>query len=263
MFISLSGFSQPVVDGYMKAKGNMDLAGSLTYESFSKYYASLNQKVDLSRTSIAISLYDAIGLYDWLDFQVNVPYIYTAAAFSNFQDLSAYFKASIFDVQGENQKNFRIMMTLGTSFPLTDYETEGLNAIGQQATAFDGRIVIQYEMSNNMFVMIQGGYTYREDPVPSSYPFAFKLGWAKPKYYFDIWYDQQYAIGGNDYADFTQDMNISFRTFGVSYGKAGVSFYKPFSKNTGFSATASYILWGRNVGQTLGVSVGLIRRFHL
>ena len=112
--------------------------------------------------------------------------------------------------------------------------------------------------------MMETGYTYRLEPVPSSYPFAVKVGWAKEKQYIEIWYDQQFAIGGNDYHNNKfEGASYSFRTFGVSYGKLGVTYYKPFkNKHSGMSAGLSYVIWGRNIGQAIIASVGYVHRFN-
>jgi hypothetical protein len=208
-----------------------------------------------------------MGLTNWLDAQVGIPYISTKPDFSGLQDFSTYLKAAIWNKYYQNGSNFRFMLSAGTSFPLTDYNTENLFSIGQQAHALDGRIIMQYTASNGFFAMVQGGYTHREDPVPSSYPAAIKIGWARDTYYVDLWYDHQMAIGGNDYLDYrderraTGSTDITFRSLGVSYGKAGITYYRPFGKSMGVALGASYVLWGRNVGQAFAFSASFIKRF--
>jgi len=259
--------SQPVVDGYMKGKGNIDVVPGLSVENYSNFFGRLNELTTIKRTSISLSLYSAMGITEWLDAQVSVPYVFVNEDFNGMQDFSAYLKGAIFNKDCKNGTNFRLMISGGTSFPMSDYNTENVFSIGQQAKALDGRIIIQITRQNGFFIMGQGGYTNREEPVPSSYPAAIKIGWAKDKHYIDIYYDQQIAIGGNDYLDYKQERrdfgstDITFRSLGVSYGKIGLSYYKPFKNNSGISFGGSYVLWGRNVGQAIMVSASFVKRF--
>ena len=243
--LTVAGISQPVVDGFMRGKGNLDLAPSVTYEQYGQYYSELNHKVVIARTSIAANLYGAYGISNRFDVQMSIPYIYTVPELSGMQDFSMYLKAALVDHTFEKDgRNVKIMLTGGFKLPMSEYLTQSVNAIGQADTAFDVRLVWQCFRKSGFFMMAQVGYTYRLDPVPPSYAFAAKVGWAKEKYYFDIWYDQQIAIGGNDYQmwrDGSPDYraSTSFRTFGVSFGKLGISYYRPLSKKNGVLQTAS------------------------
>lgn len=256
-------YSQPAVDGFMRGKSNLDLAVGVTYESYGQYFSSLNKTRAISRTSTTGSLYASYGITDWLDVQVNAPYIYTKTNFSGFQDFSSYLKIKALDLVFKDVKKINLLVTVGGSFPMTDYKTENQFSIGQQATAFDGRLVAQYKSENGFFAMVQGGYTYRADPVPSGIPLALKVGIARQAYYLDFWYDQQFTSEGNDYDEYRMDPRFTFRSFGVSYGKLGITYYKPLFGNGGVSATVSYVLWGRNVGQSFGISLGYVQRFKL
>jgi hypothetical protein len=256
--------AQPAVDGFMKGKSNLDMALGGTYESFGQYFWKQNDLTPVGRTSIAASVFGAYGITSWLDAQVNIPYIYTVTDFANWQDVAGYVKISPFNKYFSSGNNLRIIVAGGLSAPMSDYQTEGLNAIGQQATALDGRAVIQYQMTNGFFVMVQGGYISRSDSTPSASVAALKFGWAKEKHYIDVWYDQQIADGGNDYFQVKTgiDPDISFRTLGVSYGKVGVTYYRPFkSGNSGISFGTFFVLWGRNIGQASALSVSYVKRF--
>ncbi len=262
-----NAMSQPAVDGFMKGKGNLDVVPGLSVENFSNYFGRLNELTSIKRTSISLNMFSAVGITNWLDAQVNIPYVFVTEEFKGFQDFSGYLKGALINKYYENGSNFRLMITGGVSFPMSDYETESQYAIGQQAKAIDGRIVVQYTKSNGFFIMGQGGYTHRDEPVASSYPAAIKVGWAKVEHYIDIYYDQQIAIGGNDYLDYREELkefqetDITFQSLGVSYGKIGATYYKPWRKNWGLSLGGSYVLWGRNVGQSIMVSASFVKRF--
>ena len=57
---------------------------------------------------------------------------------------------------------------MGFSSNLVDYQTEEASAIGQQAKTIDGRLVVQRFFSESIFVMAQGGYSYKNNPVPNA-----------------------------------------------------------------------------------------------
>ncbi len=259
--------AQPAVDGYLKGKGNLDLVPGISYESFGNYYGRLNETTPINRSSTAFSIFSAYGITKFMDVQVNIPYIYVTSEFSGLQDIAAYLKIALLDKYYSNGGGLRLMLSGGYSTPMTDYETENVFAIGQQATAYDARFIFQVSRPSGFFFMGQGGYTHRLDPTPSSYPTAIKVGWAKSEYYLDVWYDQQIAIGGNDYLDYRDEIretgstDITFRTLGVSYGKLGLTYYRPFWKSSGMAFGGSYVLWGRNVGQAFMVSAAFVKRF--
>ena len=248
IFCGLGLFAQPAVDGFMKGKGNMDLVGSLTFDSFSKYYAAPGP-IALPRTTTSASVFVAAGITDWLDAQINIPYVMTAQNWSNLQDISMYVKGRFLN-KSLKKGTFSALFAGGIATPISNYPTQGLNAIGQQSTAVDGRLVMQYFANNGWFGMLQGGYTYRSNPTPGSVPVALKVGKAANNYYFDVYYDFQEAQGGADYRDGT---NPAFTSLGVSYHKLGGTFYKPFNEGKMGVALGAYgVASGRNVGQSIG-----------
>ena len=254
------GMAQPPVDGWSKGKGNIDAVVSYSYESYSKYYAGYDM-VSLGRKTQGVSLYAAAGLAEWLDVQMSVPYVITQPGYSGLQDFSSYLKARAINKNLSAGGSLTMFTSLGFLAPMTAYETESLFAIGQQATAFDIRGIVQFKHTTGFFVMGQSGYTIRVDPVTSSLPAALKMGLAKSKYYFDVWVDFQHAFGGSDYRD---GSNSSFRTFGVSYAKIGASFYRPFKGGkSGIALGGSYVLGGRNIGKAYTGALSFIKKFSV
>ena len=96
--------SQPAVDGFLKGKSNLDVALGATYESFSQYYYRLNDLTPVGRTSIAVSAFGAMGLTNWLDAQVNIPYIYTTTDFANLQDWRGIHRLGVHEQRAQLSK---------------------------------------------------------------------------------------------------------------------------------------------------------------
>ena len=254
LWFSFSLAAQPAVDGFMKGKGNIDVVGGLTFDSFLKFHAS-DGLASLSRTTTSASVFASAGITKWLDAQINIPYVMTASNWSNLQDISVFLKGRFLN-KTLKKGTFYSLVATGFSTPISNYPTQGLNAIGQQATAVDVRLVMQYFANNGWFGMLQVGFTGRSTPTPTSVPVAVKIGKAANNYYFDIYYDFQNAEGGSDYRDGT---NRAFTTLGVSYHKLGGTFYKPFNEGKRGIALGAYsVLAGRNVGQSIGGSAAFI-----
>lgn len=241
-------FSQAPVDGFSKGKGNATLVGSFSSELFSEYYAAGGLR-SLARKTQAYSFFGAVGITNKFDAQVSIPYVVSGPE-SSFQDISIFLKYA-FVKKGKTS----ILGSFGQSSPLDNYQTGGLYALGQQASALDARLIIQQELGNGIFVMAQSGYTKRSFPTPSSIPASIKIGYASGKIYADVWFDYQHAFGGSDYAD---GQGLPFTTLGVGYSKIGGQVYKPFNKHLGLSIGGSYVLSGRNVGKATVISGALI-----
>lgn len=245
-------FSQPLVDGFNKGKGNMDLVMSYSYDTFKKYYAAPGL-INLNRNTNVVSFFTAIGITNKWTMQASIPYVTTGSE-SSLQDMSIISKLGIMEISLKKGK-LSFLVSNGVLFPLTNYQTEGISALGQQATSLDNRIIGQYFHNNGMFVMGQSGYTLRLDPVPSSIPLSLKVGLAKEKNYFDAWIDYQKGEKGNSYRD---GFNTSFRNFTVSYTKVGVTYYRALLNKLGVALNLSNTLTGDNVGKSTTVSLAVI-----
>ncbi len=251
--VSINGFSQGRVDGFFKGKGNLDFVLGGGYESNTNYFAG-RDKVVLQRNVTLYNSFLAYGITDQLDINMSLPYVDVNDVEKDFQDYSVFLKYKVVDKNG-----WTISLVSGFSSNVIDYQTEGGNAIGQQAKTVDGRLVVHYFASNGMFFTTQGGYSYRNNPVPHSVPLTLKVGLAKSKYYFDVWYDFQHGIDGFDYRG--DPRPPTFRALGVSYHKIGGTFYKPLFKHLGAYVGTSYVLTGRNVSQGIGVNAGIVLKY--
>ncbi|NQY09715.1 MAG: hypothetical protein HRT71_09405 [Flavobacteriales bacterium] len=116
-------------------------------------------------------------------------------------------------------KNGKLSVGLAAGFSgnLINYNTEGLNAIGQQAKVIDVRPLVHYFANNGWFATGQVAYNYKFDPVPTAANASIKLDKAAAKYYFYYWYDYQLSFGGLDYRGIPAP--TTFRELGVDCTK--------------------------------------------
>ena len=250
----MCGYSQGRVDGFLKVKGNLDAAFSFSREENTSYFAG-REKINFSRRTKSYNSFLAYGITNNFDVNLSLPYVDVNGVEKDFQDYSIFLKYKIhsFSIQ---KINIDVILAGGFSNNFSEYQVNGGNAIGQQAKAFDFRPVFQLNLGGGFFTTLQGGYTYRLDPVPSSIPFTIKVGLAKAKYYLDVWYDFQHGIDGFDYRG--TPAPPSFRELGVSYNKVGGTFYVPLLKRLGAFVGAGYTISGRNIPHGLGINAGIV-----
>jgi len=269
LFLCNLAIGQGRVDGFSKGEGNLDIALGANFETNKNYFAGTN-KISLARDILSANLFTAYGITNNLDVNFSVPFVSVNGVESSIQDLALFFKYKVLSKNVfKNTKEvtftskylgkISFLLAGGVSSNITDYQTEGGNAIGQQAKALDIRPVVHLTYGN-YFLTIQGGYNYKFDPVANSVPFAFKLGIAKTKYYLDIWYDSQYGIGGLDYQG--TPTPLTFRELGVSFHKIGGTFYRPIKPNLGVFGGLSYTITGRNVSQGVGIGAGIVLKYN-
>jgi len=253
LFSCSLAFSQGRVDGFYKGKGNVEVVAGGGVEFADKYFAGTN-KIDLSRTIYNANLFIAAGLFDRLDLYLAAPYV-AINTVKSIQDGSAYLKFKAYEKQLEKGK-LSISLASGISTNLANYQTEGLNAIGQRATVIDARPVIHYFANNGWFGTFQAAYNHKHQPVPDAINSALKIGKATAKHYFDVWYDFQMSDGGLDYRGIPAPS--TFRVLGVDYHKVGATYYTPLFQRLGFYIGTSYVITGRNIGQGIGANLGFV-----
>ena len=248
--ISFLGVSQSAIDGFLKGKNTLDLAGSASCQSASTYRGGTGD-LAISRDFFILNAFGEYGVSDKFDVIATVPFIN-----SSFQDASAYGKYQIASVKIKNQK-LTILPALGFSIPLTNYQVQGASAIGQRATQFHGHLVAQVTLPHGFYWQAQGAYHYALDPVPSSYKFSSKLMYTKNKLYMDFWYEYQKGLGTNTYPG-TSD----FRTLTVDYQRVGGVVFYNLKNNWGTFINASYIFEGLDTFLATTVSLGVTKKLH-
>lgn len=249
--ISFCSSSQGNVDGFFKSKGELDFAFSGSYSGSKKYFRK-NDVIDYNRSQAIIGVYGVYGITNKWNVIVSLPLV-------NFkpQDASVYAKYKLIYRNTKNG-NFTLFPAFGVSFPMSNYETQSGQAIGQRATILQPKIVGQYHHSKNWFIQAQGGYNYAITPVPSSIVASIKIGYIYKKWYFDAWFDYQYGVGGKDFGI----DGSNFRELGVSYDKVGGVIYRNIGEKFGVFLNGSYILSGRNIGQAFTLSSGFVLKLQ-
>lgn len=249
--VTTLSFGQGMIDGFLKGKGKGDVslaASGIWAEDYlagtTELAIGLNQKI--------FSGFAAYGITRWLDVVATMPIIN-----GQLQDGAVMMK---FGKQNIKLSKMRLSLigALGHSGPLARYSTEAAASIGQRATMMPLRGIVQITSPSNLFLNMRFGYNSVLDPTPNARVFSLKMGYYKNKFYGDIWYDQQNAIGGKDYRGVGPLAPATFRELGYSYKRIGGVVYMQFKPRFGAFANLSRTLSGRNAFLSTAVAGGVV-----
>lgn len=247
------------VDGFNKGAGNVDVVVSFSYEK-GLGYCLADGNVAIKRNTIAATLFAAGGLTEDLDLQLNIPFISNSTE-SDFQDVQAFLKWLPMKTAMGNGK-LAMGPALGYSVPVTDYQTEGVNAIGQEATSIIPMGVMQYSRNNGYFTSLVGGYIVASEPTPDALVGTLRFGHFNTVHYWELYLQGQRADGGKNYRGTGDLAPTSFKELGVDFLKVGGKYYKPIGSRIGLVAEASYVLSGRNVDQAVMGALSVVIHFR-
>ena len=267
LFVSSTAFSQPIVDGFTKGKGNGSLVLSYSWEQYDEFYFA-DTKMDAPPpwggqiTTQSISLYGILGLTDNIDIILNVPYI-TAQGdgvdtvdqdVGGLQDASLFIKWRPISVE-TGGGNLSFVGALGLATPLSDYEADQVLSIGNQSTRADLRLITQFMSNSGLFGELQAGYSLRSNDVPNATLLSAKIGYAADKFYVDIWSDTQISSDAPDIGE------APFSETQVNYTQIGASVFVPVASSVGVSVGFGQFISGRNVGLSTRISGGIVYSF--
>lgn len=265
--------AQSMVDGFMRGKGNLNTAGSYSYESYDSYYIgdSIVTNPNLGTISTkSVGLYLAGGITDYLDVIVSLPYVSVApsqgywSSQRGFQDLSIFAKIRALKKEIGSLGELSVMASGGLSFPVSDYIANSPVAIGHHSTNLDGRLIVQHRLPFGVFIMAQGGYikkynikldTEVEVSVPDAWDYVVKVGGTYKILYADAWINFREARSGTNIGQ-----GVPFPTNAISYTRTGFNLYCsiPWIKSLGASFGTSFTLSGENIGKATRFSGALI-----
>jgi hypothetical protein len=222
----------------------------------------------------------AYGITKKLNVIAAVPYVRTHASQGNLMGQSGLQDASLWlKAKGYSSKGITLHGVLGVSVPVSKYVPDFMPmSIGIGSKAFITRGMISYDLPKHIYLNSSIAYQMRSNvradrdgylagdrfyntsdvAVPDAFDAAFRVGYLKKDNQLEVFAEHFSCVGGdhirrNDMPFMTNDMTMT--SVGV-YGK-----YQP--KNVGLNARVAYVVDGRNVGQTLSLSVGVLYLFKL
>ncbi|MBK8965788.1 MAG: hypothetical protein R3D58_00330 [Saprospiraceae bacterium] len=269
--------AQGPLDGYLKGKGVLDLAPSISFNSANSIAGAGGQTFDVGYKGSLLGLFAEYGLSERIDVVGTAAYVFTSSQ-SGLQDGGLFLKYRPVYTQLAGAGRLGVLVASGLGFPLADYEPVGAGALGQKAVILPARLILQWETPIGLFLNLTGGYNWRFDRLrgqdvaairkdrPDYQPaqpadfstVLFKLGFPSARFYLDGWLEWQHTAGGNDFVPGIPDLP---QAFGVSFMQiGGTAYYSETGKN-GFYLSSGYILGGRNVSRILRLTAGMVFKF--
>ncbi|MCC7244884.1 MAG: hypothetical protein IT269_04340 [Saprospiraceae bacterium] len=271
---SFCAHAQGPLDGYMKGRGNLDLAPSVSLNNATRFSGLGGQLYQESYSGRMLSLFAEYGVTERFDLVGVAAAVFTEAR-SGLQDGGLYVKYRIFQENTSAKSQLSLILATGASFPISDYEPTASGALGQKAVVAPVRLITQWASPWGVFVNLTGGYNWRLDDLkeediakvrkfrpdyapdapPDFTTLLFKVGFPARHYYLDAWVEKQFTKGG---ANYIQDVPDLPQAWGVSYTQVGgVFYYSPSGKN-GVYVSGGYFINGRNTSLLSRLTFGAV-----
>ncbi|HRD79403.1 MAG TPA: hypothetical protein PK198_24825 [Saprospiraceae bacterium] len=266
--------AQGPIDGYLKGKGNLDIAVSLSNNSAQDFFGKDGAVYNEPFRGRFLALFAEYGFTDDLDIVATLPYVFTSTQ-SGFQDGSLHLKFRPLRIKTGDGGFFNAVAAAGISAPLSNYEPLAAGAIGQRATVLQPRLVLQWDSGFGPFFNLTGGYNVRLDALreediagvrllrpdynpeqPKNFTnWLIKAGLPAANYYLDVWLERQFTQGGADYAPMVPDLP---QAYGVTYTQIGGTAYYSENGKVGFYLSGAHILSGRNTSGITRITAGVV-----
>ena len=246
-------WGQGAIDGYMKGRGNTDVAVSYAREGYDVYnFGAEPRPVDIRINSIGFFIEH--GVNDSIDLVFTTAYLDLDPQNRGIQDAILALKYRNQYRKFRNGGSWTTLTAVGLGFPLGGYSTETTNPIGERALSFQARLVGQYQSPNGVFAQLQSGFDFRIEPQNLfAVPVLVRAGWAGRFLYADAWLERYQTLNSGTNTQIAGGE-------GSSWWKVGSTLYVPISGSFGVVANVARILGGENIGESTRLGGGVVVR---
>ncbi len=244
--------AQGPIGGFPVPQGEIALAPAYSIERYTRYYGAGGVLEDRQVTTTSYSLFVEAGLSEQTALVATLPYLRTNDRPGSLQDASLWIKYLNSDRRAK-QGAHRVFTAVGLSFPVGNYETTGIAALGQKATVFQGRLVYQYQLDSGFFLHAQSGIDFQFAPDSrSSWPLLLRTGYGTRYVYVEGWVEFITALeAGPAVQTATAGSGSSWRRFGGTV-------YLPLRPWVGIVTGGAYVLGGEYIGKSNRINLGLV-----
>tara|TARA_B100000508_G_C11465742_1_gene282302 strand:- start:7995 stop:8867 length:873 start_codon:yes stop_codon:yes gene_type:complete len=274
---AIFGRTQGPIDGFMKGKGNADIAIGMGINRSSSYTGATDSIYDLSYGAEQLSFFGQYGFTDKLDAVLSVPFVFGASE-NKLQDLGLHLKYRPLHKTWNNHE-WSTLISGGISFPASNYEADVSGALGRREKKLPFRLISQFKTSNGFFINFTGAYFVRFDKVseeqlseyqqivpsfdpqqPSdNYSLMLRFGWAGAHNFFEAFAEYQNTIDG---IDFKRGISQPIQLYEVDFLKIGGTYYYG-GKDNGVAANFAFIPGlRRNIGNIIFAGVSFILKYR-
>ncbi|MCB0608481.1 MAG: hypothetical protein H6562_19575 [Lewinellaceae bacterium] len=244
--------AQGPVTGFFPEGGETVLALTLADERFDRYNFGDEPREAVQRSG-SVSFFMEHGLRDHTSLIVTAPYIWVDADDRGFQDVSVWLKYRN-GYRESGAAKWTTATAVGLSFPIADYPTMSSNPIGQKATYFQGRLVVQYQAPFGVFFHLQSGIDFQIIPtVRQAIPVLFRAGAGSRIVFAEAWLEYYNTLSNGI------DQTLAAGE-GSDWLRTGGTLYFTITPAFGLYANGAFMLGGQNVGLSRRFGVGFVLR---
>lgn len=287
LVVATSGlFAQTDMDGITMAKNNLCVGFQYTYSSWEDYWEGKLKRNNLNLGTVSTQMIGFMGSYgvtDKINVQFGAPYVKTKATagtlhgVDGIQDLSLSVKYLALK-KGLGNGTLKTFGVVGFSTPLTNYVADFQPlAIGLKSTNLTLRAIGDYEM-NRFFVTLAAAYVFRSNveidrdsyfdtelhmtnkvDMPNQYNYQAHIGYRGKVVGAEAVFSRMQTIGGFDIT--RNNMPFPSNQMNASVAAVMVKCNPKALPGLSVNAGSSYVVDGRNVGQSLAFTGGVFYIF--
>ncbi|OAV42735.1 hypothetical protein [Lewinella sp. 4G2] len=252
LFLGTRGSAQGPISGFPMAKGKAAIALTYSTDNYDTYLLPDDVEEARDIETLSYSFFAEWGMSDRASLVATLPYMQTNDGDGSLQDAALWIKYMNLDRRGERFAH-RFFTAVGLSTPVGDYETTTVEAIGQRATVFQGRLTYQFQHDAGWFVQAQSGIDFQFAPeASSSWPVLLRTGYGAKYFYVEGWYEFITALESGS------GLQSATAGTGSSWQRVGVTGYVPITKWLGVSVGGAWVTSGNFIGKSRRVNAGVI-----
>ena len=276
-----TAFGQSPSDGIMMPQGQLCILGQYSNSKWENYWEGETKRSNTNLGELSTQsalLMGNYGITKNLNAMIGLPYVWTDASVSylegqkGIQDLSVFLKYQAHEKAALGGA-FKVQATGGLSTPASNYTGDFLPfSIGLHTKTASLRAILNYTANFGLYVTAQGGHTWRsttksdrdaylfdnklvysdEMPVPNVFDYSARLGFIKPRFQTEVWYESFTGLSGDDIR-YNEGPQATNKMAAAQVGWFGKGFV---TKRLGLLVTISKVISGRNVGESLTWTAG-------
>jgi hypothetical protein len=244
--------AQGPIGGFPVPRGEITLAPTYSIEHYENYFGAEGALEDRDVETTSYSMFLEAGLNDQTALVATLPYLMTNDRPGSLQDASVWIKYMNLDKR-QKKGAHRVFTAVGLSFPVGNYETTGIAALGQRATVFQGRLVYQYQFDGGFFLHAQSGIDVQFAPESrSTWPLLLRTGYGTRYFYLEGWAEAVTALNAGS------DVQTATAGVGSSWRRVGATLYVPLRKWVGLVAGGAWVLGGEFIGRSRRGNAGVV-----
>lgn len=251
-FLCTSVRAQGPIGGFPTPKGEIVVAPAYSVEKYDTYLLPDGLSEAREIETITYSVFVEAGISDLSSIVATLPWMQTNNREGSLQDASVWLKYMNLDKKTKKGAN-RVFTAVGLSFPIGNYETQGVAALGQRATVFQGRLAYQYQNDQGWFLHAQSGIDFQIAPESrSTWPLLFRTGYGNKYFYTEAWFETVTALEGGS------DVQTAVAGSGSSWNRVGGTLYVPIRPWVGLNVGGAWVLSGDFIGESSRINYGLV-----